>query len=65
MGGFKLLNCLCTSGVTKRSTTDDDPSETKDKLFKAEPHTSSLLGMQLTEDSETFHVCRSIDNEVL
>ena len=61
---FILLKWICKDEVVTRSIPEKDRSEAKSKTFKAELHTSSLLGMQWNVNNDTLEVCRGADKEV-
>ena len=63
-GGFELLKWICSNEEVTRSIPEQDRSQAKSKTFEAEPHTSSLLGMQWNVDNDTLEVCRGGDKEL-
>ena len=63
-GEFNLLNWICNDEMVTRSIPEKYRSEAKSKIFEAELHTSSLLGMQWGVDNTTQEVCRGADEEV-
>ena len=62
--GFNLLKGICNNELVTRSIPEKDKSEAKSKAFEAEPHTSSLLGMQWNVDNGVLEICRGADKEV-
>ena len=59
-----MLKWICNDEVVTRSIPEKDRSEAKSKTFEAEPHISSLLGMQWNVDNDTLEVCHGVDKEV-
>ena len=61
--GFNLLKWICNHDLLTKNIPEGDRSEAKNKTFEAEPHASSLLGMQWNVD-DTLEICRGVDKEV-
>ena len=55
---------LCNNEVVTRSIPEKDRTEAKSKNFEAEPHTSSLMGMQWIVENDTLEVCSGAEKEV-
>ena len=49
--------------MVTRSIPEKDRSKAKSKTFEAEPHTSSVLGMQWNVDNDTVEIFRGADKE--
>ena len=60
-GGFNLLKGIGNSKVVTTRIPEKDRLEDNGKIFKAEPHTSSFLGMQKNMDIDTLENCRGAD----
>ena len=61
LGGLNLLKWICNDDLVTGNIPEGDRLEAKNKTFEAEPHTSSLLGMQWNVDEDTLEVCRNAD----
>ena len=64
LGGFNLLKWICNSEAVCNSIPEKDRSDAVNKTFEAEPHTSSLLGLQWKVEADELEVCRGADKEV-
>ena len=64
LGGFNLLKWSCNDDLVTKNIPEGDRSDAKNKTFEAEPHTSSLLGMQWNVDNDILEVCRGADKKV-
>ena len=64
LGGFNLLKWICNNEAVFNSIPGKDISDAVNKTFEAEPHTSSLLGLQWKVEADELEVCRGADREV-
>ena len=64
MEEFNLVKWICNYGVVTGSIPGKNRAKVRIKTFEAEPHTSSLLGMQWRVDNDNLEVCRGPDKEV-
>ena len=64
LGGFNLLKWICNNEAVFNSIPGKDRSDAVNKTFEAEPHTSSLLGLQWKVEADKLEVCRGSDEEV-
>ena len=64
LGGFNLLKWICNNEAVFNSIPGKDRSDAVNKTFEAEPHTSSMLGLQWKVEADELEVCRGADKEV-
>ena len=64
LGVVNLLEWIYNNEAVCNSIPEKDRSDAVNKTFEAEPHTSSLLGLQWNVQADELEVCRGADKEV-
>ena len=63
-GGFKLTKWMTSDDEVKSHIPETDRSKKVVKTFEVEPQSSSVLGLNWNEDTDSLIICRGYAQEV-